>query len=116
MNALENGEEKIFFLVARNGQGEVTGGLRGSWLLQWLKINVVTVDPACRSQGIGRALMQEAESFGRQQGCRHVYLDTLSYQAPGFYLTLGYQEAGRLVNWDSYGHDKILFTKDLPAH
>jgi len=115
MNALESGDEKIFFLAAKNAKGEVTGGLRGSHLLDWLKINVVAVHPAFRKQGIGRALMEEAESFGVRKGCRHAYLDTMSYQAPKFYLGLGYQEAGRLVNWDSNGHDKILYTKDLPT-
>jgi hypothetical protein len=37
----------------------------------------------------------------------------MDYQAPAFYQKLGYQIAGKLEDWDSLGHSKYLFTKQL---
>ena len=37
----------------------------------------------------------------------------MSYQAPEFYERLGYHVVGRIPDWDSHGHDKLYFTKDL---
>lgn len=113
MNSLVNGEEKEFFLVSKNDEGEVTGGLCGTLLHRWLKVDIMAVRPNCRGAGLGRELMKEAEARAKEEGCSHAYVDTMSYQAPGFYEKLGYQECGRLRNWDSHGHDKVFLTKAL---
>ena len=47
------------------------------------------------------------------RGPSRSYTDTLDYQAPQFYPACGYRESGRLPNWDSHGHDKIFFIKEL---
>jgi GNAT superfamily N-acetyltransferase len=46
-------------------------------------------------RGIGRELMAGAKARGRDRGCHSAWLDTFSFQAPGFYQ-LGYEEFGRL--------------------
>lgn len=40
--------------------------------------------------------MEMAESEGAQRGCHNAYLDTFSFQAPEFYLKLGYEIFGTL--------------------
>ena len=89
------------------------GGLLGSTDLSWLKIDILTVHPDHRRRGIGQRLVELAEIEARRRGCRHSYLDTMSYQAPDFYPKLGYEISGRLQDWDSHGHTKFLFTKNL---
>ena len=113
MKALDGGAEEPFFLVAKNADGNVLGGVTGTVMLKWLKIYVTAVDPQCRGQGIGRELMLGAEAYGRGKGCAHIYVDTMSFQAPGFYQKLGYREVGRYADWDSHGHDKVFLAKDL---
>ena len=100
-------------VVARDSAGKLLGGLLGETQFAWLKIDILTVAPEARSQGIGSLLMRAAESEGRARGCRYVYVDTMSYQAPIFYEKLGYTIAGKLPDWDSHGHDKFLFVKRL---
>ena len=63
------------------------------------------VDPDVRRQGIGRALVEAAESWARSKGCRQMASDAelwneVSHRAHG---ALGYQKTGRLM----------LFKKDL---
>ena len=113
MNLLRGGAEHEFFLVARDASGLVIGGLRGGFLVEWLKLDVMAVSPDHRNSGIGRRLVAKAERMASGRGCLRSYVDTMSYQAPGFYTKLGYTETGRLPNWDSHGHDKILFTKAI---
>ena len=64
------------------------------------------VDPDVRRQGIGRALVEAAESWARSKGCRQMASDAelwneVSHRA---HVALGYQETARLM----------LFRKDLP--
>jgi GNAT superfamily N-acetyltransferase len=113
MRSLEDGASQDFFIVARDDNGSVIGGLRGAFLHSWLKVDVMAVSPDHRRQGVGRKLVEEAEAMAVHRGCQYSYVDTMSFQAPGFYFSLGYGEAGRLQNWDSHGHDKIFMTKTL---
>lgn len=113
MRSLQDGASQEFFIVARDDNGSMIGGLRGTILLSWLKVDVMAVSPEHRRQGVGRKLIEEAEAMAARRGCQYSYVDTMAFQAPDFYSSLGYQESGRLQNWDSHGHDKIFLTKSL---
>ena len=104
---------KDLSVVARDPAGKIIGGLLGRTQFTWLKIDILSIVAEARRRGTGRSLMQRAEEEGLRRGCIYAYVDTLSYQAPLFYEKLGYAEVGRLRDWDSYGHDKIMFTKHL---
>jgi GNAT superfamily N-acetyltransferase len=54
-------------------------------------VEEVMVDARDRSEGIGHALMTEAERWGREQGAAYVSL--ASRRAGGFYLQLGYEDS-----------------------
>jgi ribosomal protein S18 acetylase RimI-like enzyme len=43
-----------------------------------------------RGRGIAKALMEHAFAFGRQNGCRFAFVETMSFQAPEFYQKLGF--------------------------
>ncbi len=100
------------FVEARQA-GQLVGGLIASTEFAWLKIDVMSVAPEHRRRGIGAAMLASAEEEGHSRGCRHVYVDTMSYQAPGFYEKQGYTRVGFLEDWDSHGHDKSFFRKPL---
>ena len=55
-----------------------------------LVVQSIAVDPAQRNAGVGRALMAEAEKWGRSQGLASVALHTRN--AAPFYRKLGYDE------------------------
>lgn len=65
----------------------------------------IVVDEAQRGKGIGRRLMEQAESWGRAQGCVAVYLktNTIRREAHAFYESLGY---GRVKT--QYAYRKAL--------
>jgi GNAT superfamily N-acetyltransferase len=94
-------------------ESQFAGGLIGQTQFDWLKIDIMAVDPARRGRGIGTALVAAAEREAAIRGCQYAYVDTMSYQAPGFYQRLGYNVAGELPNWDSHGHGKFFLFKRL---
>lgn len=55
-------------------------------------VNYLGVDPACRRQGLGRALMAEAERLLRQAGCPKINLQvrTTNTDAIEFYRRIGF--------------------------
>lgn len=100
-------------LLAETDAGKVVGGLVAETQLAWLRIGIMAVEPQCRSQGVGAALLAEAERIARERACRHAHVDTMSCQAPGFYLRQGYRIVGELPDWDSHGHAKLHMIKDI---
>jgi ribosomal protein S18 acetylase RimI-like enzyme len=113
MRDLPENAQRDLSIVARDPAGKIIGGLLGRTQFTWLKIDILAIVPEARQRGLGTLLMKKAEDEGRARGCIYAYVDTTSYQAPLFYEKLGYNEVGRLRDWDSHGHDKIMFTKRL---
>lgn len=60
------------------------------------------VDPDCRGQGVGRALVERAEAWARSEGCDEMASDTNpSYPvSPAAHAALGYQEVARYFRKD----------------
>jgi GNAT superfamily N-acetyltransferase len=83
-------------LLLRDEAGRVAGGLIADAIYEWMYVQVLWVDEAHRGQGHGAALMRRVEEEARRRGCRGIWLDTFTFQAPGFYQKLGFREFGRL--------------------
>ncbi|MDB4438084.1 GNAT family N-acetyltransferase [bacterium] len=109
------GTEIPIFLSARDETGKVIGGLEGLMIHKWLRIDIMAVNPFDRAKGAGTDLVARAEGLALQYECQHAFVDTMSYQAPGFYEGLGYEVVGRIPDWDSHGHEKLYLTKTLPV-
>ena len=99
-------------LFLRDAGDEVVGGLLGSIWGGVLYVRILWVSEALRGRGFGRGLMEAAERRGRERGCRRVFLDTFSFQAPGFYEKLGYQVYAKADDWPA-GHTHHFLRKDL---
>lgn len=114
MELLQQPEHEVqtLVLLASNDMG-VVGGLFAETRFAWLRISIIAVRPENRSQGIGAALLAEAERQAVARGCEHAYVETMEYQAPRFYLGHGYRVVGEIPNWDSQGHRKYFLTKNL---
>jgi ribosomal protein S18 acetylase RimI-like enzyme len=101
-----------FFL--KNPRGEWLGGLTGHVWGGWMHVNFLWVTESLRGQGHGSRLMDAAEAFARERGAAAVTLETLSFQAPGFYAKRGYSVFGRLADYPP-GHTKLYLSKRLDA-
>ncbi|MFO0880408.1 MAG: GNAT family N-acetyltransferase [Gemmataceae bacterium] len=86
-------------LALRDDAGTVVGGLIGQLLWGWLRIEILAVPTELRGQGWGRRLVEEAERLAIAAGCHSAWVDTFSFQSPGFYHRLGYSEFGRLADY-----------------
>ena len=102
----------VNFLLRDQGD-EVMGGLLAQIWGGVLYVRILWVSEALRGRGFGRRLMEAAEQRAVERGCRHVFLDTFSFQAPGFYEKLGYQLYAKADDWP-VGHAHHFLRKDLP--
>jgi GNAT superfamily N-acetyltransferase len=107
---------KPLTLVARDLQESMVGGLVGSTSYGWLLVKMLWVAEALRGQGLGARLMAEAETIARSRGCHGAWLDTSSARAERFYIRLGYEPFGVLMNGPGeqpQGHRRAFLTKRL---
>lgn len=95
---------EVFAAWARWDVGWVAddGGIRGfatvsyeSWharLVLWF----LYISPPWRRRGVGRALLERVEAYGREVGATHVWLETSNVNVPGVaaYARLGYTLCG----------------------
>jgi ribosomal protein S18 acetylase RimI-like enzyme len=103
-------------LFLRDQGDEVRGGLLGSVWGGVLFVRILWVAQALRGRGHGRRLLEAAEHRAVERGCRHVFLDTFSFQAPGFYEKPGYEIYARAEDWP-VGHTHYFLRKGLrPGH
>ncbi|ORE91658.1 GCN5-like N-acetyltransferase [Aurantimonas sp. 22II-16-19i] len=96
-------------LALRDERG-VDGGLIAQVYWDWMHIEILAVPERWRGLGLGRALMEQAEAIARDEGCTGVWVDTYTFQSPGFYETIGYRPFGRLPNYPK-GESRVFFAK-----
>ena len=77
-----------------------------------MHIDNLWVDERIRGRGIGSALMRMAETEARSRGCAGIVVDTMSFQAIGFYRTIGYHEFALLAGYAA-GATRHYFRKEL---
>jgi GNAT superfamily N-acetyltransferase len=99
-------------LLSDRGTGETVGGLWGQTYWNWLFVELLFVPAVCRGSGIGSSLLRQAEDEAIRRGCVGAWLDTFSYQAPGFYARLGYTLFGTIEDYPA-GHNRFFFKKRL---
>lgn len=97
---------------ARGPEGTVIGGAVGRTWGTCCELQQLWVQAPYRRGGIGRELMVRFEARARQRGCRTFYLETFSFQAPGFYRSLGYGVHSQIDGF-SEGIAKYLMIKRL---
>jgi GNAT superfamily N-acetyltransferase len=84
----------------------------GSYDLFW-----IAVHHDCQGEGLGRVLLAETERLIREQGGRHIYIETSNrpqYAATrGFYLRCDYHEVAVFEDFYAPGDDKVVYVKKL---
>jgi GNAT superfamily N-acetyltransferase len=98
--------------ISLRDEDAIVGGVFGVLSLTVLAIKLFWVDEALRGKGHGTALIGAIEQEARRLGAVRAYLDTMSFQAPGFYRACGYQEFGTIDGYPN-GVTRHWFTKAL---
>lgn len=104
---------KRFAVSVRDDGDTIRGGIVAYTIWNWCFVEMLWLDEAARSGGLGTELLQRAEKRAARLGARHVYLDTFSFQGDGFYQRLGYEVFGELTDFPP-GERRIWLKKDLP--
>lgn len=92
--------------------GKKLAGLTGETFGNWLCIKYLFVSENLRNQGIGSKIMAAAENEARNRGCKYVFVDTFSFQAPAFYEKSGYSCVFSLTNYP-YAEERHYYVKEL---
>lgn len=99
-------------LVSDPETEEILGGLWAWTSFSVLHIDLLFLPEALRGSGLGRQLIQQAEEEAIRRGCVSAWLDTFSFQAPGFYQRLGYAIFGVIEDYPP-GHSRYFLKKTL---
>lgn len=100
------------FVVLRDQDANVCGGLSGATGRGWLFIDHLVVPEAARGQGMGKMLVTLAEQEAVNRHCRSAWLNTFEFQARGFYEKLGYSCFGELADYPP-GFSRFFMSKSL---
>ncbi|CAD5200115.1 GNAT family N-acetyltransferase [Pseudomonas sp. FEN] len=109
------GAEKFAILI-KDETGNTQGGLHAKIFGQWLFVELLVVPEIARGQGMGSKLMSMAQTLAREKGCQGIWLDTFSFQAPDFYLRLGFSVFGELKDYPIAGHNRFFMQKRFDMH
>ncbi len=99
-------------VVSDSDTHQPIGGLIGRTSLGLCFIDLVFLPDRVRGRDVGRTMMQRAPEEAGRRRCRAIVLDTISFQAPGFYEKLGYRRFGT-IDCDPPGTSRIFFVKEI---
>jgi len=118
---LENSQSRLVVAVGAGqaGQAAVIVGYMVSWLVaDELHVQNVATDPAFRRQGVGRALMAEAEGYALARGAQLATLEVRpsNTEARALYASFGYEQVGRRRGYyQEDGEDALVLVRTFPA-
>ncbi len=96
-------KEKVpLVLKVENAQGDIIAGVSAKTFGYWLLIENLWVSEELRKQNMGSKILLRLHEVALQRGCRFALLDTLNFQARGFYEKFGYR-----VQWTQEEYPKI---------
>ena len=95
------GDRRVFFGVAQSASVPVLGYVIAIFVADEGEIANLAVDPSCRGQGVGAALLDAALREARVRGAVAVYLEVRDSNAAarGLYASRGFVEVGRRRNY-----------------
>jgi GNAT superfamily N-acetyltransferase len=102
---------KRFAISLRDGT-VIVGGIVGEVWTAVLFIQFFWLEQRFRGKGFGTKLIKAIEREAKRFGATHSYVDTMSFQAPGFYRRCGYRKFGSIKGYPR-GVTRHWFTKVL---
>ena len=102
-----------FGLMAYDGD-KLIGSVIGKIFFNWLHIDLFWVEEHCRGKGMGTHLMNAAYEFALSKNLSGIEVWTQSWQAPGFYRKLGYEEFAVIDDF-APGRKRHAFRRTIKA-
>ena len=98
--------------VSLRERGKIVGGIVGEVWTSVLFIQLFWIEQTLRGKDYGPKLIGAIEDEARRFGATRSYVDTMSFQAPGFYRSCGYKEFGSIDGYPG-GVTRHWLTKSL---
>jgi GNAT superfamily N-acetyltransferase len=98
--------------VSLRERGKIVGGIVGEVWTSVLFIQLFWIEQTLRGKDYGTKLIGAIEDEARRFGATRSYVDTMSFQAPGFYRSCGYKEFGSIDGYPG-GVTRHWLTKSL---
>ena len=112
-NTEKMGKQKYKRLSVSLSEGDrIVGGIVGEVWTTVLFIQLFWLEQRLRRKSFGAKLIKAIEDEARRFGATHAYVDTMSFQAPGFYRGCGYKEFGSIEGYPG-GVTRHWLTKTL---
>lgn len=104
----------FFAFFIRDEDGKIVGGCAGDNMYGQLFVGQLWVTEKLRGKGYGTKLMESAEKFAKENGCKFMSVNTMDWEALDFYKKLGFR-----VEFERHGFDKdsifYFLRKDFPG-
>ena len=115
-NAAATGRDdgEAFTAIRESSSGEIEAGISGHTWCGCCYISYLWVAEALRGRGIGSELLQAVEHHARTRDCRVMFVATHSFQAPEFYLRMGFERVAAIPD-HPVGHASYFLAKRLDA-
>jgi GNAT superfamily N-acetyltransferase len=107
----DEGAQRLCYVIQGSDQ-EIMGGVVAAIYWDWLYIDLMWMKEELRGCGYGSRLLTLVEDEARNRGAKNAFLDTFSFQAPGFYQKHGYKVFGELQDFPQ-GCQRYFMTKQL---
>jgi len=111
-NATGYFDGESFSGTQRDESGVIRAGVCGYTWGGCCYVAYLWVDESERGHGLGTALLNAAEEHAKTKGCKVVLLASHTFQAPSFYLRMGYKQQA-VVRDHPVGHASVVFAKLL---
>ncbi len=95
-------------IFLRDADGAVEGGMFGSLWCDWFKLDFAYLPPHRRGARTGARMLSSLEAAVMALGGKGMWMQSFSFQAPGFYEKLGYRPVGVLQDRPPGFHDVFL--------
>jgi GNAT superfamily N-acetyltransferase len=99
-------------ICARDEKGRIRGGLILESYWKETYVELLWLSEKMRGNGVGSALIREAERQARRRGSVLIHLNTYSFQAPRFYEKLGFRRIGSMRG-SPKGQSRHFYMKPL---
>lgn len=95
-----------------DGTGALIGGLTAWTWGPLCAVDLLWTARGQRHAGWGSRLTRAAQEEGARRGCADMTVSSYTFQAPGFYRKLGFQEQGRPAGVPG-GHEDVYFHQTI---
>ena len=105
-------EDSMVHFIIRDEQHGTYGAL--TCLIRWdaIWINNFFVKEKYRKQGIGKQLLDEAIRLSKNEGCRFLFVETISFHHVDFYRKNGFEEITKVCDYPK-GYDYFLLKREV---